>query len=274
MGRPKVVIDLAEDDATRARDLAAGGLFVDHDVITSAGCDLAFNAECELVVRGTRGELSVPARVVFVDPAKGAGLEIVGFGPAIKEQLAQLVQVPPAAEGADARTAEDAGDAGDAGDADDADDAADAADAGGADAEQKKKFALNIHERLRGMTLADQIKTASSSDPTTRMTLERLYGKNVWEALLRNPRLTAPEVARLARMGTMPRILMETIVSNGAWLQIAEVRRALLSNPRLGVDQIVRVLRMLTKNELKVASTLMAYPHAVRDAAKRILKTT
>jgi hypothetical protein len=265
MGRPRVVIDLADEDATCARDLAAGGLFVDHDVIIRAGCALTFNAECDLVVRGTAGEVSVPARVVFVDPAKGAGLEIVGFGPAIKEQLAQLVQVPPSAEAAEAAEAAEDTDAAEA-----ADDADDADDRDGA----KKKFALNIHERLRGMTLADQIKTANSADPTTRMTLERLYGKNVWEALLRNPRLTAPEVARLARMGTMPRTLVEVIVSNGAWLQIAEVRRALLSNPRLGVDQIVRVLRMLNKNELKVASTLMAYPHAVRDAAKRILRST
>ena len=73
-------------------------------------------------------------------------------------------------------------------------------------------------------------------------------------------------------MGTMPRTLIELIINNGSWLQIAEVRRALLTNPRLGVDQILRVLRLLPKHELKVAASLMTYPHAVRDAAKRLLK--
>ena len=122
------------------------------------------------------------------------------------------------------------------------------------------------------MTLAQQIKTASSSDPQERILLERFYNKNVWEPLLRNPRLTPPEVSRIARMGTLPRVLLEIIVNNGSWLQVPEVRRALLGNPRLGTDQILRVLRMLPKHELKLASTQTAYPYSVRDAAKRLIK--
>jgi hypothetical protein len=102
--------------------------------------------------------------------------------------------------------------------------------------------------------------------------LERIYGKTVWEPLLRNPRLTPPEVSRIARMGMLPRTMLEVIVGNGAWLQIPEVRRALLSNPRLGADQILRVLRLIPKHELKIASTTTAYPSAVRDAAKRLMK--
>ena len=94
----------------------------------------------------------------------------------------------------------------------------------------------------------------------------------MWEALLRNPRLTAPEVARIARMGMLPRPQLEVIVNNGGWLQIPEVRRALLANPRLGTDQIQRVLKLMPKHELKVAATQTAYPHAVRDAAKRLVK--
>jgi hypothetical protein len=152
---------------------------------------------------------------------------------------------------------------------------------GGADAEltdeehadpAKRKRALNLHERLRGLTLAQQVKVAQTGDPQERILLERFYNKAVWEPLLRNPRLTPPEVARIARMGTLPRVLLEIIVNNGGWLQVPEIRRALLGNPRLGTDQILRVLRMLPKHELKLASTQTAYPYSVRDAAKRIIK--
>lgn len=159
----------------------------------------------------------------------------------------------------------------DDGDATDSDDAND--DVGDDADDEKQKIARNIHERIRGLSIVEQLKSAHSSDPQERMALERLYGKNVWEALLRNPRLTAPEVARLARMGTMPRTLLELILANGSWLQVAEVRRALLGNPRLGTDQILRVLRLMPKHELKLAATMTAYPNAVRDAAKRLLKT-
>ncbi len=94
----------------------------------------------------------------------------------------------------------------------------------------------------------------------------------MWEALLRNPRVTGPEVARIARMGSLPRPMIELIVSNGAWLQIPEIRRALLSNPRLGTDQIQRVLRLMPKHELKLAAIQTAYPMAVRNTARSMLK--
>lgn len=286
MSRPKVVIDLS--DANCARDLAAGGMFVGSAAIATAGVTLGYNDECDLVVRGGTGELTLHARVVFMDPSKGAGLELVGFDPAMKEQIVQLAAAPAAVaepEAAGELTLADeestdtdeqpiAGDRdGDAANAaaDAAADAADAADDSD-EGKERKKLALTMHERLRGLTIVEQIKKANSADPSERMTLERIYGKTVWEHLLRNPRLTAPEVARLARLGTLPRTLIELIVNNGAWLQIPEVRRALLANPRLGVDQVLRVLRLLPKHELKVAASLMTYPLTVRDAAKRLLK--
>jgi len=132
--------------------------------------------------------------------------------------------------------------------------------------------ARNVHERLRELTLAAQIKLAASGELHERIVLERLYGKNVWEALLRNPRLTAPEVSRIARYGSLPRVLIEIIVGNNAWLQIPEVRRALLSNPRLGTDQVIKVLRLTPKHELKLATVQTAYPVTVRNAAKLMLR--
>ena len=261
MGRPTVAIELA-NNAQLARDLSAGGVFVQ-------GYALSLTEDVELVVRGPGGELVLAARVVYVAPTGGAGLELVGFNAELKERIAALSALPPldleapiSDEPASATpAAEDGSDAEPEGD--------EGADEPGAG---KRTIALNINERLRGLTLAQQIKKANSSDPNERTVLERMYGKNVWEALLRNPRLTAPEVARIARMGTLPRIMLEQIVNNGAWLQIPEVRRALLGNPRLGTDQILRVLRLLPKHELKLATATTAYPMAVRDAAKRMLK--
>jgi hypothetical protein len=132
--------------------------------------------------------------------------------------------------------------------------------------------APNLHERLRGLTLVEQIKRAQKGEVSERIVLERIYGKTVWEPLLRNPRITGPEVARIARMGALPRPMIELICGNGTWLQIPEIRRALLGNPRLGTDQILRVLRLLPRHELALATKTTAYPLPVRDAAKRLLR--
>lgn len=132
--------------------------------------------------------------------------------------------------------------------------------------------ARNVYERLRGLTLVQQYKIARSGELHERVALERIYGKTVWEQLLRNPRLTAAEVARIARMGTLPRPQLETIVGNGAWLSVPEVRRALLTNNRLTADMIPRILRHLPKHELKLVPAQLAYPAAVRDIARKMLK--
>lgn len=249
-----VVLELAENPRF-VEDVSAGGVFVPD-------ADLELNDTCELVVRGHAGEMALPARVVYIDPVRGTGLELLGFGPTIKERIVALATAP--APEPEPEPLPEATDNDDQDDQDDED-----GEATNDDTPQRPK---NLQDRLRGLTLAQQVRKANSSDPSTRIMLERMYGKNVWEALLRNSRLTAPEVARIARMGALPRIYIEHIVNNGAWLQVPEVRRALLTNPRLGTDQILRVLRLMPKHELKVAATTAAYTFAVRDAAKRMIR--
>ena len=410
MGRSKVVIEVA-GNAALARDLAAGGVFI-------PGCRLALAEECELVVRGAGHQVSLVARVVYLDARRGAGLELIGFSTAMREQLARLAagapapspgdddlalptlcnvellggedpapaarralaerdadaipvvhrdddefrtlpvpvgaprvppgppepeapeapeapEVPGAPEIAEVAPADPDDDlaipvehAGDHGtiplwirsparlavsaepiapgdsphprasdlahsdpafsiagaEADAAGAAADppAADpptdpeASAGDAATEAGDAAHaprhVHERLRGLTLAAQIKLAAGGELHERIVLERMYGKNVWEPLLRNPRLTPPEVARIARYGALPRVLLDTILGNGAWLAVPEVRRALLSNPRLGTDQILKVLRLTPRHELRLAAIQTAYSHAVRQAAKQLLR--
>ena len=238
MSQRTVVLELAGDHQL-ARDLVAGGVFV-------PGEQLALGEDCALVLRGRDEELVLTAKCVWVG-GNGTGLQLVGCDADMKARITQLAQsasgeielVEPAA-------------------IDEPDD--------------DEPKAQSINERLRGLTLVQQLKLAQHGEISERVLLERMYGKNVWEALLRNPRITGPEVARIARMGSLPRPLVEVIVGNGGWLQIPEVRRALLSNPRLGTDQVHRVLRLLPKHELKLAGMQTAYPYAVRDAAKRILR--
>jgi hypothetical protein len=257
-----VVLELAGEHKL-ARDLVAGGVFVPGEA-------LPLNEECELVLRDATQEIRVRAMVVFAND-DGIGLQLHNCDAEMKQRIAGLgastaepVQDLPAVEAAsDAEVPSDAEAAPDGEAAPDCDEEA---------AGDDKKQSGNLHERLRGLTLAQQIKLAHHGEVSERVVLERLYGKAVWEALLRNPRLTGPEVARIARMGSLPRPMMEIIVGNGGWLQIPEVRRALLTNPRLATDQILRILRMLPKHELKLAAMQTIYPLGVRDQAKKLIK--
>ncbi|MEQ9322680.1 MAG: hypothetical protein RIF41_26175 [Polyangiaceae bacterium] len=143
---------------------------------------------------------------------------------------------------------------------------------------QLRKFAgdavngKTLRQRLRELSAADRRRVALSGELQERTLLERMYGKSVWEPLLQNPKLTMPEVARLARYGTMPRPLLDVIVSNNTWIRVPQVRRALLSNPRLDKGAIQKILRVTPKNELDLVPQQTAYPMAVRSAAKQLLR--
>jgi hypothetical protein len=72
-------------------------------------------------------------------------------------------------------------------------------------------------------------------------------------------------------MGTLPKPLIDVIVSHAGWLTKPLVRRALMSNPRLEGRSLMKVLRALPKPELKVVPLQTAYSYRVREAAKRLL---
>lgn len=125
--------------------------------------------------------------------------------------------------------------------------------------------------RIRKMGATERARLARTGHLEDRVLLERVYGKDVWEELLRNPQLTVPEVARIAAKGTVPRIMLESIVDNQSWSRQPIVRRALLANPRLSIDAVNKLLRATPKNELKSIVQGTAYPIAVRGIAKKLL---
>jgi len=129
----------------------------------------------------------------------------------------------------------------------------------------------HIRDRLRGLSIAEQHKAARSGQVNERVALERIYGSTVWEALLKNPEITIPEVARIARMESLPRQLIDFIVEKTIWISAAPVRRALLSNPRMSSEQLNKVLQIAPKSELMPMPRQTAYPGAVRSAVRRFL---
>jgi len=126
--------------------------------------------------------------------------------------------------------------------------------------------------RLRQLNPTQQVKLARTGDLADRVAIERLYGKQVWDALLHNPKLSLPEVARIARKGTVPRPLLELIMENAAWLKADAIRRALLSNPKLGPESVLKLLRATSKTELKQIEKGTVYGAVVRESARKLLR--
>ena len=178
-----LTLSVADEAALRMlyeKQLAQGRAFV-----PGVGGVEAALAACELVVEHAGRRHVLAAEVVFVkeeEPGKGVGVQLAPLDPAATEALRAFVESCATAEEPVEKPASAGGDAGDEESA--ADD---------------EPMALRMHERLRALSMQDQQRLAASGTLSERVMLERMYGPTVWETLLRNPRLTIPEAARIGR---------------------------------------------------------------------------
>jgi hypothetical protein len=246
---------------------------------------------CSLVLRHPSGpwELGISCQVVMVSqaaPLCGIALQFLDRSAPAMERLADFVargavspSPEPPAEASPARSPEDAP-ARDDPDADAGEEGADLDLRGLAHEQEEAEDEGPVRsaaqrtrgERLRERAPAARQRVAQGGVLEDRVMLERMYGSAVWELLLRNPKITVPEVASMARKGTLPRPLLELIADNENWIRQPSIRRALLGNPRLATESAQKVLRCLPPRELKLVPQQTAYPAAVRQAAQRMLR--
>lgn len=236
---------------------------------------------CELVLvhPDNKRRMALPASVVWVAmdaEVAGVGLEVDGFSADVRERLLSFIQDSCAVFQDDVDLVDQEHGRFREGDQTSlpADDPA-VLPEGEEDlsSPEIKDKQTHIRERLRGLSVAEQQKVARGGDLNARIALERIYGKMVWEALLRNSQVTIPEVARIARMGALPKPLLELICSNATWVRAPHVRRALLGNPKIGSVLLDKVLRMTPRSELKLIPKQTAYSPGVRAAARKLLKS-
>ncbi|MFI5306276.1 MAG: hypothetical protein ACHQ53_02925 [Polyangiales bacterium] len=259
-------------------------------VMGATGVEVLADCVLVLVHPDHAGLLELPGQAVLVsdsDSMRGVGVELRPFDASVVSTLEEFARgeicVPePAAEaeaeatlepdavavdGAEEGSVEDA-----AATADDAtpSDEANLSAAEGQDPSDVQALPAR-QERFRKLNVTQQQKIARTGELNDRVMLERIYGKGVWDGLLHNPKLTLPEVARIARKGTIPRPMLELIVDNNAWIQAPIVRRALLGNPRISGEGIMKLLRITPKHELKSIYKTTTYSSQVREAARKVL---
>jgi hypothetical protein len=251
-----LTLTLADADTLRAlfdEHLSKGRAFV------PGGGGVAERAACELVLLHAGREHRLAAEVVHVrteEPGPGVGLQLAPMEEAAAESLRAFVELamdepePADPHAAPVELEEEAEDE---------------------DENPHDPRQPNLFERIQALTLPEQQKLAAAGTLQERVVLERMYGPMVWETLIRNSRLTAPEAARIARKGTLPRPLVDLIASNASWINTVEVQRALLSNPRSSALVVRKVLRIMPRTDLLLVPQQTAYPVAVRQAAKAIL---
>ncbi len=262
MGLARIPLPVSDRPALQAlheQQLSKGRAFV-----PGAGGVEALQA-CVLVVQHAGREHELAAEAVFVKaegPGAGVGLQLRPLDPAQAQALRAFVEDERAAAEHETETANANANATET--ANEAEREEGASPAAGL-------ASPSVLERVRGLSHAEQQRLAANGSMPERIALERAVGAHVWEALLTNPRLTIPEVARIARKGTLPRPLVENIAGHASWVAAPEVQRALLGNPCSSAAIIGKVLASMTRADLVLVPQQTAYPQSVRMQARRLL---
>lgn len=129
----------------------------------------------------------------------------------------------------------------------------------------------NPWDRIRGLSQMEKLLLAVKADRTERALLLQDNDPRVLLSLLRNPRLTVDEVARLAKSSFLNFQIADVIMKAGQWMPSLDVRLGLIHNPKTPSPFALRILPTLPDSEIR-AIARTGTNTALKQAALRRLQ--
>jgi hypothetical protein len=130
------------------------------------------------------------------------------------------------------------------------------------DSQEKRQ---NTWDRMRGLSQMEKLLLAVKAERSERALLLQDNDPRVLLSLLRNPRLTVDEVARLAKSSFLNFQIADVIVKTTQWMSSLDVRLGLIRNPKTPPAMALQILPSLPESEIRSiarASTNMALKQA------------
>ena len=109
----------------------------------------------------------------------------------------------------------------------------------------------NVWDRIRSLSQMEKLLLAVKADRTERALLLQDNDPRVLLSLLRNPRLTVDEVARLAKSSFLTYQIADVIMKTGQWMANLDVRLGLIHNAKTPPAFSLRILPTLPDSEVR-----------------------
>jgi hypothetical protein len=140
---------------------------------------------------------------------------------------------------------------------------------GGPDGDPSKT--QTVWDRLRALTQTEKILLAVKAERSERALMLQDNDPRVLLSLLRNPRITVEEVARMAKSPFLSYQVAEVIMRSALWMANLDVRVGLVNNPKTPQAFALRVLPTLPDAEVR-AIARGGTSMALKQAALRRLQ--
>lgn len=129
----------------------------------------------------------------------------------------------------------------------------------------------NAWDRIRALSQMEKLLLGVKAERSERALLLQDNDPRVLLSLLRNPRLTVDEVARMAKSSFLTYQIADVIMKTGQWMSSLDVRLALINNPKTPPAFALRILPTLPDGEVRAIARAGANM-ALKQAALRRLQ--
>lgn len=136
---------------------------------------------------------------------------------------------------------------------------------------QEPEHAKDIRILIAAMSLPQKIKTALYGNATCRLILIRDANKVIQICVLKNPKLTLPEVEDFAKSTHISDLILRTIANSSVWMRSYHLKYNIVTNPKTPGDIALKWLRHLNVPELRRISKSKNVPQVIAISAKKRL---
>ena len=127
------------------------------------------------------------------------------------------------------------------------------------------------YKLAQAMGIAEKIKMALTGDKEWRKILIKDSNKLVSSGVIKNPRITDPEVLTIVKSGSPNDEVMRLICANREWVKNYTIRKALIENPKTPLANALRYLGTMNEKDLSSYAKSRNISSVVATQAKRLL---
>lgn len=129
----------------------------------------------------------------------------------------------------------------------------------------------STYQLAKGMTVSEKIKMAMTGDKEWRMLLVKDINKLVSGSVIKNPRITEPEVLMISKSHLNNDDILRDICTNKDWTKNYQIRKSLVENHKTPLHFALRFLSGLTEKDLGMLAKSKNVSSVISTQARRLL---
>jgi phage FluMu protein gp41 len=137
--------------------------------------------------------------------------------------------------------------------------------------EEEDEGFLSKYQLAQQMAIAEKIKTALTGDKEWRGLLIKDSNKLVSSAVIKNPRITEPEVLTICKGVVQNDDIIRLICANKEWAKNYQIRKALVTNSKTPLAKAIRYLNTLTEKDIASLAKSKNVSSVISTQARRIM---